>query len=74
MTSSIISNRHTFSAANLLTPRSWPFQRIDHILIRCGSDDMPTLDITGCELAFDTPVDGTWASDHFGLVADFEAR
>ena len=64
----------TFSPINPLTPRSWPFQRIDHILIRCGSDDMPTLDITGCELAFDKPVGGTWASDHFGLVADFEAR
>jgi hypothetical protein len=30
----------------------------------------PTLDITGCVRTFDKPVDGVWATDHFGVVAD----
>jgi hypothetical protein len=25
-----------------------------------------------CERIFDEPVDGVWASDHFGVMADFE--
>ena len=28
------------------------------------------LDIAACERIFDEPVNGIWASDHFGLVAD----
>jgi hypothetical protein len=27
-----------------------------------------------CERIFDEPVDGVWASDHFGVVADLSAR
>jgi hypothetical protein len=30
------------------------------------------IDGTTCELVFDKPVDGAWASDHFGVVADLE--
>lgn len=44
-------------------------RRIDHILVRCGPHG-PTLDVADCRLAFDTPIDGVWASDHFGVVAD----
>ncbi len=65
---------HTFTPENPLAPRMWPFRRIDHILVRCGEDDMPTLEIAACELVGDQPVDGIWASDHFGLVADFRPR
>jgi endonuclease/exonuclease/phosphatase family metal-dependent hydrolase len=61
----------TFVAANPLAPDDWPYQRIDHILIRCGEHGGPTLRIAGCELAFNEPVGNVWASDHFGLVADF---
>jgi endonuclease/exonuclease/phosphatase family metal-dependent hydrolase len=64
----------TFGAANPLAPATWPFSRIDHILLRCGDDDLPTLEVTRCELAFDEPHDGIYASDHFGLVADFDPR
>ena len=35
-------------------------------------DADPTLPIIDCRLAFDQPVDGIWASDHFGVVADLE--
>jgi endonuclease/exonuclease/phosphatase family metal-dependent hydrolase len=65
---------HTFTPDNPLAPRMWPFRRIDHILVRCGEDDMPTLEIAACELAFNQPVNGAWGSDHFGLVADFRPR
>ncbi len=63
---------HTFTPRNaLMRARSWPFRRIDYIFVR--ADDGPTLDIRDARLVFDEPVDGTWASDHFGVVADLEA-
>jgi endonuclease/exonuclease/phosphatase family metal-dependent hydrolase len=64
---------HTFTARNPLVTETnwdWPFQRIDHIFVRCGQHGGPTLRIAACELAFDEPRGGIWASDHFGLVAD----
>lgn len=64
---------HTFTPDNaLLRHNGWPLERgrrIDYILVRCGHHG-PTLEITGCERIFDEPVDGVWASDHFGVVAD----
>ena len=44
-------------------------RRIDYVLLRC-SDHGPTLEVAACALAFDEPVGGVWASDHFGVVAD----
>ena len=38
-------------------------------MVRCV-DHGPTLDVSSCERIFDKPVDGVWASDHFGVVAD----
>ena len=46
-------------------------RRIDHIMVRCRHHG-PTLDVVACERIFDQPVDGVWASDHFGVVADLE--
>lgn len=60
----------TFVASNSLAPDDSPFEAIDHIFVRCGQHGAPTLGIAACELAFDEPIDGVWASDHFGLVAD----
>jgi endonuclease/exonuclease/phosphatase family metal-dependent hydrolase len=68
---------HTFTLRNPLMmeesedrqPRS---RRIDYIFVRCDENG-PTLEISSCELLFDKPVGGVWASDHFGLVADLEA-
>jgi len=54
----------------LVADPDWPFGRIDYVLVRCGEHGGPTLPIAACERIFDTPVDGVWASDHFGLVAD----
>lgn len=61
---------HTYTSRNpQMTAQDWPFQRIDYIMVRCGHDG-PTLDIAACDLIFDEPSGGVWASDHFGLVAD----
>ena len=46
-------------------------RRIDYVMVRC-TDHGPGLDVNACELAFDQPVGGVWASDHFGVVADLE--
>jgi endonuclease/exonuclease/phosphatase family metal-dependent hydrolase len=62
------SSRNGLQAAATL---DWPFEQIDHILVRCGGQGQPTLDVTACEIALDQPVSGIWASDHFALVADF---
>jgi endonuclease/exonuclease/phosphatase family metal-dependent hydrolase len=54
--------------------RDWELgRRIDHVLVRCSAHG-PTLDIRACERLFDEPVDGMWASDHFGVVADLSAQ
>lgn len=62
---------HTFTPENpLMVDWDWPFRRIDCLFVRCGEHGGPTLAISACERIFDRPVDGVWASDHFGLVAD----
>jgi endonuclease/exonuclease/phosphatase family metal-dependent hydrolase len=72
---------HTFTPRNPLVPSSrnpmvvdgeTPLElgrRIDHVMVRCGHQG-PTLDVADCQLLFDQPVNGVWASDHFGVVAD----
>jgi endonuclease/exonuclease/phosphatase family metal-dependent hydrolase len=68
---------HTFTSRNPLVgdaARDWPFRRIDYILVRCGQHAGSMLVIDRCELLFDSPVDGVWASDHFGVVADLSGR
>jgi endonuclease/exonuclease/phosphatase family metal-dependent hydrolase len=76
---------HTFSPRNPLVPSSHhpllvdgetPLElgrRIDHIMVRCGHHG-PTLDVAACALLFDEEVDGVWASDHFGVMADLVVR
>jgi endonuclease/exonuclease/phosphatase family metal-dependent hydrolase len=64
---------HTFSPRNpLVTAGEMVLERgrrIDYVMVRCGVHG-PRLEVAGCELAFDQPADGVWASDHFGVVAD----
>lgn len=64
---------HTFVPdENGLISDNWPRdlrRRIDYIFVRCG-DHGPTLAISGCERIFDRPVDGIWASDHYGVTAE----
>jgi endonuclease/exonuclease/phosphatase family metal-dependent hydrolase len=64
---------HTFSRDNpMMSEGNWARdigRRIDYVLVRCGRFG-PTLRIAACERIFDEPVDGVWASDHFGVVAD----
>ena len=64
---------HTFSPRNpLVRAGEMPLERgrrIDYVMVRCGQHG-PTLDVTRCATAFDEPVGGIWASDHFGVVTD----
>jgi endonuclease/exonuclease/phosphatase family metal-dependent hydrolase len=63
----------TFTKRNALMAvanAGWPFQCIDHIFVRCGTQGWPTLHVESCTLAFGEAVRGVWASDHIGLVAD----
>jgi endonuclease/exonuclease/phosphatase family metal-dependent hydrolase len=64
---------HTFSPRNpLVRAGQMPLERgrrIDHILVRSGPHG-PLLDVAACEVVFDQAVDGVWASDHFGLLAE----
>jgi endonuclease/exonuclease/phosphatase family metal-dependent hydrolase len=63
----------TFTPANALVRDGEmplePGRRIDYVLVRC-TDSGPTLAVAGCDHAFDAPVDGVWASDHFGVMAE----
>ncbi|MFH9006695.1 endonuclease/exonuclease/phosphatase family protein [Streptomyces afghaniensis] len=63
----------TFSPANPLVrqgdmPEALD-RRIDYILLRCGPHG-PTLRVSSCRRVLVRPVDGVYASDHYGLVAD----
>ncbi|WP_189871678.1 hypothetical protein [Streptomyces bluensis] len=44
-------------------------RRVDYIMVRCD-DYGPTLRVGLCGQVFSEPVEGVWASDHYGLVAD----
>jgi endonuclease/exonuclease/phosphatase family metal-dependent hydrolase len=65
----------TFSPANpLVRAGQMPLElgrRIDYIMIRSGIHG-PTLAVADCQRVLDEPVNGVWASDHFGVIADLE--
>jgi endonuclease/exonuclease/phosphatase family metal-dependent hydrolase len=66
---------YTFTTRNPLVMENTqmnvePDRRIDYVFVRCDPDSGPTLDLVGCSLAFAEPVDGAWATDHFGVIAD----
>ena len=66
-----IDGGETFTPRNpVLVDWDWPFRRIDYVFVRCGKHGGPTLAIDRCEVVFDEPDAGTWASDHFGVMAD----
>jgi endonuclease/exonuclease/phosphatase family metal-dependent hydrolase len=64
---------HTFTPRNpLVRAGQMSFERgrrIDHIMTRSGPHG-PLLDVADCRLVFDQPVNGVWASDHFGVLAE----
>jgi endonuclease/exonuclease/phosphatase family metal-dependent hydrolase len=65
---------HTFASSNPLVRAGEMSlelgRRIDYILVRSGIHG-PTLDVIECHRALDQPVDGIWASDHYGVFARF---
>jgi endonuclease/exonuclease/phosphatase family metal-dependent hydrolase len=67
---------HTFTTRNPLMTEDSDVRvevdrRIDYIFVR-ADERGPTLAVRRCDQLFAQPVDGVWASDHFGLVADLE--
>jgi endonuclease/exonuclease/phosphatase family metal-dependent hydrolase len=44
-------------------------RRIDYVLVRAGRHGA-LLKVLSCDRFLDQPVDGVWASDHYGVVAD----
>jgi endonuclease/exonuclease/phosphatase family metal-dependent hydrolase len=57
----------------LVESDKWPSdidRRIDYIFVRC-TDHGTSLPVEHSERIFDKPVGGAWASDHFGVMADF---
>ena len=50
--------------------RDWPFRRIDYIFLRFGAHGGRAFDFVNCERILYEAQNETWASDHFGLVAD----
>jgi endonuclease/exonuclease/phosphatase family metal-dependent hydrolase len=61
----------TFTPRNpLVADWDWPFRRLDYIFVRCGEHGGPTLAISESARIFHEPIDGVWASDHFGVVTD----
>ncbi len=71
---------HTFTPSNPMVMdqvvkgmrpfRDWPFRRVDYIFVRFGAHGGRALDVAACARVFNEPINGVWASDHFGLVAD----
>ncbi|HUG83659.1 MAG TPA: endonuclease/exonuclease/phosphatase family protein [Euzebya sp.] len=62
---------HTWLAANPLTRLSYePDRRIDHILVGYPRESHGRGEVMWCSLFGDAPVNGVWASDHAGVVAD----
>ena len=63
----------TFSAENPLVRAgevaTAVSRRIDYVLVRSGVHG-PTLQVRSCDRILAAPVDGVWASDHFGVTAD----
>lgn len=63
----------TYTADNpILWDWDYPVRRLDYIMVRCARHGGPTLEIRACERLFTQAVDGVWASDHFGVMADLE--
>jgi endonuclease/exonuclease/phosphatase family metal-dependent hydrolase len=63
----------TFARRNpFAAPLREPDRRIDYVFVR-GRDDGHRGDPIDARVCFDAPVDGTFPSDHFGVVADLRA-
>jgi endonuclease/exonuclease/phosphatase family metal-dependent hydrolase len=65
---------HTFTPRNpLVAAGEWRHEtgrRIDYIFVKEDAE----LQVMDCFLAFNERIDGVWASDHFGVVADLQLR
>ena len=64
-------DNRNYYAAN--SHHKMPDRRIDQILIRSGGSSSLLKKPSSCDLVYNTPhPSGIWASDHFGVLADFK--
>ncbi len=67
------ANGHTFVPRyELVRTGGTPLElgrRLDYVMVR-ASDRDPALRVLRCQLVLDEPVGGSWASDHFGVLAE----
>jgi endonuclease/exonuclease/phosphatase family metal-dependent hydrolase len=64
---------HTWHRKNpYAAPLREPNRRIDYVFVR-GPDGQGRGEPLRARVVFDEPVDGTWASDHFGVLAEISA-
>jgi endonuclease/exonuclease/phosphatase family metal-dependent hydrolase len=68
-----VENPNARAGADLIVGQPGYRRRFDYVFIG-GWDAHPKAyaRITSAKLAFDRPIDGIWASDHFGVVVDLE--
>jgi endonuclease/exonuclease/phosphatase family metal-dependent hydrolase len=65
---------HTFARRNpFAAPLREPDRRIDYVLVH-GRDERFRGEPVTARVCFDAPVDGTYPSDHFGVVADLRVE
>jgi endonuclease/exonuclease/phosphatase family metal-dependent hydrolase len=65
---------HTFSRRNAFAaPLHEPDRRIDYVFVR-GRDEHARGEPLEARVCFDSPVDGTFPSDHFGVFASLRAE
>jgi endonuclease/exonuclease/phosphatase family metal-dependent hydrolase len=70
-----VDNPNATSEIEMIVRQPHHRRRVDYIFV--GSWDAhpkAVCEIQAASLAFDRPVDGVWASDHFGVVADLDVR
>lgn len=65
----------TFSRRNpFAAPLREPERRIDYIFVRGGPDKRGRGEVLEARVVFDEPLDGTFASDHFGVLTTLRSE
>jgi len=70
-----VDNPNAKAGAEQIVRQEGYRNRFDYVFVG-GWDAHPKAHarVTSAKLAFDKPIDGLWASDHFGVVVDLEIR
>ena len=70
-----VDNPNARSEIKMIVRQPHHRRRVDYLFVGCwDAHPKAVCEIQAASLAFDRPLDGIWASDHFGVVADLEVR